>query len=59
MFDNLVAKCPNPSCYSDMKLEMQDIDNRIASFKCIKKDCKVDIVSMQISLTTIRGKCLT
>ena len=50
MFDTLVAKCPNPSCYKDMKLEYQDLDNKIASFRCMQKKCKVWGLSMQIAL---------
>jgi len=49
-FDNLVLHCPNPCCAKEMKLLMQELDSRLASFQCKSKYCKIDVVSVQFSL---------
>ena len=49
-FDDLVLCCPNPCCAKEMKLLMQDFNNKIASFQCESKYCKVDIINIQFSL---------
>ena len=50
VFDNLVAKCPNPSCYSDLKLIYQDLEMNQAKFRCTKRNCKVKEITMLITL---------
>lgn len=50
-FDTLVAKCPNPNCYSDLKLRVQDLELKTAKFTCTKRNCKVKEISMQITLS--------
>lgn len=49
-FDHIQAKCPNPCCWSDLVLQKETNDSKLATFRCMKKSCKVDIVSMQIDL---------
>ena len=50
MFDTLVAKCPNPSCYSDLKLIYQDLELKQAKFKCIKRSCRIKEISINVTL---------
>ena len=50
IFDELQMKCPNPSCWCDMRLVSQTQDAKLATFQCLQKSCKVDFVNLQIQI---------
>lgn len=58
MFNVVVAKCPNPNCYSDLKLISQDLDMQQAIFRCTKRKCAVTTITMLIQLDHSKEKPL-